>query len=327
MRHGLARWLAAVVWTVCLAGPSAARAQDQYVLLVTGAAGGPEYRARHDAWRGALVTAFRAQAGFADDHLLVLAETPGAGVGRASREGVRQAVDRLAARMNDESVLYVILIGHGSFDGVDAKFNLVGPDLEATEWDRWLGALPGRLVFVNTASASAPFLERLSAPGRTIVTATESAVQRYETRFPEFFVAAFVEQAGDADRDGGVSVLEAFEYASREVREWYRQQGRLATERALIDDTGDGRGTEAGQPGPDGLASARLYPGAGRPLSTGVDDPALRRLVTRREELLDAVDAQRAAQETMDPDAYRQALEPLLVELARVSRDIRRAGS
>ena len=308
-------------------GAGAVLAQDQYTLLVTGASGGAQIKENHDRWRATLVTALRNLPAFDDDHLIVLAETPGPGIGRASREGVRQAGEQLAGRMGEDAVLYVVLIGHGSFDGIDAKFNLVGPDLEAAEWDALLSRLPGRLVFVNTTSASFPFLKRLAGRGRTILTATESVVQRYDTVFPEFFVEAFVEPAADRDKDGRVSILEAFEFASVGVRQWYQQRGRLATERALIDDTGDGRGTEAGQPGPDGLTAARLYLGAGLEEAEVVTDSRLVPLVARRQELRQEVDVLKATKADMSAEAYQRDLERVLLELARVSRQIRLPAS
>ncbi len=325
-RYGGAALLAAIL----AGGPAPAPlwAQEQYALVVSGASGGAAFRQKHAQWRTALVTALRNRPGFDESHLIVLAETPGPGVGRASRAGVRQAVDQLAGRMGDAAVLHVVLIGHGSFDGVDAKFNLVGPDLEAGEWDRWLGALPGRLVFVNTSSASFPFVRRLSAPGRTIVTATQSAAQRYDTVFPQFFVDSLTDAAADEDRDGGVSVLEAFEFASFGVRQWYRQRGRLATERALIDDNGDGRGREAGQPGPDGQAAARLHVGAGPgERLAAVTDPAVASLMARRDALREAVYALKAARPRMAAAAYLDDLERTLIDLARVSRQLRRLAS
>ena len=324
-RRGAAVLLAAVLAGL---GPAAPSAQDRYALVVGGASGGDAFRERHARWRGELVAALRGLPGFDEDHLIVLAETPGPGVGRASRAGVRRAVDALASRMGDDAVLYVFLIGHGSFDGVDAKFNLVGPDLEAGEWDGWLGELPGRLVFVNTGSASFPFLPRLSAPGRTIVTATGSAAQRYDTVFPRFFIGALTDAAADADKNGRVSVLEAFDNASLSVREWYRQRGRLATERALIDDDGDGRGREAGQPGPDGAVAARLHVGAGPAAAlAAAADPAAALLMARRAALEEAVHDLKAARPRMSPAAYLDDLERTLIELARVSRQIRRLGA
>ena len=321
---------AAVLLAVVLAGgavPAFPSAQEQYALVVAGASGDAALREKHARWRDALVTALRGLPGFDDARLTVLAETPGPGVGRASRAGVEQALNRLADDMGDAAVLHVVLIGHGSFDGADAKFNLVGPDLEAGEWDRWLSRLPGRLVFVNTTGASFPFLRRLSAPGRTVVTATDSAAQRYDTVFPRFFIDALTAPAADEDRDGRVSVLEAFEFAGVGVREWYRRQGRLATERALLDDDGDGRGREAGRAGPDGVLAARLHVGAGTArLPAAVTDPATASLAARRSALVEAVRALKAARPRMAPEAYRDDLERTLIELARVSRRLRQAA-
>ena len=250
---------------IVLAAPGAAEARDYFALIVSGASGGAEYAERYDRWRSGLVAALRAQAGFRDDHLRVLAETPGRGVGCATREGVRRAVQEIAARMHEQSVLFVVLLGHGTFDGEDAKFNLVGPDLAAADWAALVDPLPGRLVFVNTTAASAPFLAPLARADRIVITATESPVQRYATVFPEFLGRAFVDEASDTDRNGRVSVWEAFTYASAGVRRWYQERGRLATERAVLDDTGDGHGIDAGE-GEDGrragLASA-VYVGAG----------------------------------------------------------------
>ena len=321
--------LLGAILTILVTGPGAgsAVAQDQFTLLVTGASGGAEVKEKHDRWRATLVTALRNRPAFDDDHLIALAETPGPGVGRASRDGVRQAVEQLVERMGEDAVLYVVLIGHGSFDGIDAKFNLVGPDLEAAEWDALLSRLPGRLVFVNTTSASFPFLERLAGRGRTVVTATESVVQRYDTVFPEFFVEAFVDPAADSDKDGRVSMLEVFEFASFGVRQWYQQRGRLATERALIDDNGDGRGQEASQPGPDGERAGRLYLGAGLEQVEVVADPRLAPLMVRRRALRRELDELQAAKADMSAEAYLRDLERVLVELARVSRQLRRASS
>ena len=306
---------------------TAALAQNQYTLLVTGASGGAVYATRHDEWRSTLVSALRNLPGFDDHYLEVLAERPGPGVGRASREGVHQAIGRLAERMDIDDVLYVVMLGHGSFDGIDAKFNLVGPDVEAREWSAWLDRVPGRVVVVNTTSVSSPFIGRLSGRRRTIVTATESTVQRYDTVFPEFFVGAFVDRAGDADKNGLVSILEAFDYASQGVRRWYQERGRLATERALLDDSGDGLGREAGESGPDGLRAANQFFGAGPVLARAVTDPLLAPLVAKREELIDSVQELRAAKEEMSSAAYLRELERMLVELAQLSRRLNSGSS
>jgi hypothetical protein len=321
------RFLSAALFLVVLA-PAGAAAEDRYTLIISGASGDPKYAANYERWRATLVTALRAHPEFRDDHLIVLAETPAPGVGRASREGVRRALAGLRQKMTADATLFLILFGHGSFDGIDAKFNLVGPDLEAGEWEALLSPLAGRLVFVNTTNASFPFLRRLAGPQRVLITATDSAVQRYDTVFPEFFVTAVEDAAADTDKNGRVSVWEAFAYASARVRRWYEQRGQLATERPILDDSGDGIGKEADQPGPDGAVASRVYVGAGIELPAAVADPALAPLVARR----DALEAQladlKARKDQMEPDQYAADLERLLIELARVSRQIRlRAAS
>ena len=152
-----------------------------------------------------------------------------------------------------------MLIGHGTFDGVDAKFNLVGPDLESADWAALLRPLPGRLVVVNTTSASFPFLERLAGPRRVVITATDSAAQRFDTVFPEYFIRALTDAAADIDKNGRISIWEAFAAASGHVRRHYQQRGQLSTERALLDDNGDGVGKEVG-----GSRRGRLATRAGR---------------------------------------------------------------
>ena len=313
---------AAAFVAACL--PAAAHGEDSFTLIVSGASGGAEYAEHLARWRSVLIDALRERPAFRDGHLRVLAETPGPGVGRASREGVRDAVAQLGRQMDNRSVLLVVLLGHGTFDGSDARFNLVGPDLEAREWRALLDPLPGSVVFVNTTAASFPFLDRLGAVGRVVITATGSPAQRYETVFPEYFVTAFGNLASDADKDGRVSVWEAFAYASDQVRRFYQRAGRLATERPMLDDTGDGIGRERDRGGPDGALAARLHVGAGSDVQPDADDPSLAPILARRAGIEARIAELRAARETMDPAGYRAALEPQLVELARVSREVRR---
>ena len=319
-------WRSAVTAAALLAAPGAADAREYFTLVVSGASGGPEYAERHDRWRSGLVAALRAQPGFREDHLLVLAEAPGPGVGRATREEVRRVFRELAARMDEQSVLFVLLLGHGTFDGREARFNLVGPDLTAAEWAALVDPLPGRLVFVNTTAASGPFLAPLAKAGRIVITATESPAQRYATVFPEFLVRAFADPASDFDRNARVSVWEAFSYASAGVRRWYRERGRLATERALLDDTGKGRGVDAG----DGAGGPRAGPAAAAYVGAGVDHVATGRgaeadrLAARRAALDVEVTELRAVRESMPAERYAAELERLLLELAQVSREMRR---
>ena len=315
---------AVVFAAIVLGAAPVALADDYFTLIVAGASGGGPYVQTYEQWRQELVSALRDQGEFRDDHLVVLAETPGPGVGRASRDGVTQAFRDLSSQMTGESVLLVVLMGHGTYDGVDAKFNLVGPDLESREWAALLDACPGRTVFVNTTAASYPFVQQLARPGRIVIAATATSAQRYDTVFPEFFVRALTQESADADRDGRVSVWEAFEYTSAEVRRWYQRRGRLATERAILDDSGDGSGREAGKDGRDGVLAAQVFVGAGGDPPPIISDPSLVPLVERRDALEDQVADLRVRSADLEAVAYERELERLLIELARVSREIRR---
>ena len=141
--------------------------------------------------------------------------------------------------------MLVVLLGHGTYDGNVAKFNLVGPDLTAKDWTDLLTGVQGRVALVNTTEASFPFLESLTAKGRVVITATDSAAQKYATVFPEYFVKAMKEASTDLDKNGRTSIFEVFAAASAAVKQHYEQRGQLTTERALLDDNGDGKGREA----------------------------------------------------------------------------------
>jgi hypothetical protein len=165
--------------------------------------------------------------------------------GRSTREEIDKALTAFAKTAAPEDVVYVVLFGHGSFDGQTARFNLPGPDMTAADFNTQLKKLRTRnIVFVNTASSSGPFVEELSAPGRTIITATRSGAQQFTTLFGGYFVEAFSTEGADSDKNRRLSMLEAYAYAKTEVARAYEQQGLLATEHALLDDNGDKKGRQ-----------------------------------------------------------------------------------
>jgi hypothetical protein len=307
---------------LALCGVDAAVAGERYVLVVSGVSGSPALAEEHarlrEAFAGALTGAMQLQA----DRLYVLREAPPGSPDAATGANVRAVVDTLRRRLRRDDVLHVVLFGHGTYDGVDAKFNLVGPDLEAAEWRTLLAGLPSFVVIVNTTGASFPFLQRLAAPRRVVITATDSPAQRYDTVFPRFFVDAFTDPESDLDKDGRLSVGEAFTYASTRTRRWYEQHGQLATERALLDDNGDGVGVEAGVAGSDGALASRLFFDPG-PDETWSADPALSQLIARRDALEAAIDELKRKRSFMPAGDYERELERLLIDLARLSRLIR----
>ena len=328
MRSGL--WIvdcglriAILTTLLALASASSGYAGERYAMIVTGASGAEVYEQKYQTWRtsftATLVDAFK----YDPQRIIALAEHEGPGVQKATRENVQRALGDLRKRMTREDQLLVLLIGHGTtIDGDEAKFNLVGPDLTAREWADLLKPLPGRLVFVNTTGASFPFLRRMAARGRVILTATDSAAQQFETVFPEFFIKAFADDAADLDKSGRVSVWEAFAYASDGVRQWFEQKGQLPTERPLLDDTGAGVGREAQNPGTDGAVARITYlePDAALALPA---DTALAVLVRRRADLESSLEELKARKESTPPEQYDAELEKLLIEIARVGAQIR----
>jgi hypothetical protein len=302
---------------------SVACAGERYALIVTGAAGGEAYAKKYDGWRAEFITTLREKFGYQQDHVLVLADTTESEVPKSTRANVQRVLADLRTRLTKDDQLLVLLIGHGtSLDGEEAKFNLVGPDLSATEWANLLKPIPGRLVFVNTSSASFPFLRKLAGKGRIVLTATDSSAQQFETTFPEFFVKAFSDPAADVDKNGRVSIWEAFSFASAGVSQFFQQKGQLPTERPLLDDTGAGIGREAQTPGSDGAAARVTYlqPEAAVALPS---DSALAGLVKRRAELESELEDLKARKDTIPPAQYDAELERLLVEIARLSAQIR----
>lgn len=305
------------------AGVGAADAGERYALVVTGASGGPQYAQKYDAWRTAFVNTLRQTFGYPDDHIVVLADTAGPGVQTATREHVREALAAFRARATRDDLLLVLLIGHGAgADGDAAKFNLVGPDLSSAEWASLIRPIAARVVFVDTASGSFPFLEQMSGRNRIVVSANDSAAQQFETVMPEFFVKAFEDEEADLDKNGKVSLWEAFTYSSAGVKRWFEERGQLATERPLLDDTGDGLGREFDGDGKDGIVAQTTYLQQDR-IITDTGDSELTGMLRRRAALETELEELRARKPNMLPDDYENALEKLLLELAQIDRRVR----
>jgi hypothetical protein len=296
-------------------------AQDRYALVVAGAAGGPPYAEQYARWTEDLSTLLVDQMKFEPANVIVLREGGDASASPTAAN-VRRVFNGLRREIGRDDLIFVVLIGHGTFDGVDAKFNLVGPDLESAEWAALIQGLPGRIVLANTAPASFPFLERLAGPRRVVITATDTVAQRFDTVFPEFFIKALQDDARDIDKNGRISIWEAFAGATDSVRRYYQQRGQLATERALLDDNGDGVGHEASATSDDGSAAARTYldvAAAGAPPT----DEVLLQLLQKRAALQADAEELKIRKSFMSPAEYQQEFERIMIELAKLTRSIR----
>ena len=305
--------------TSAVCAQSSVRADpNKFALIINGAGGEPAYAKQFEEWTTQLKSALTDHYGFGAQQTLVLT--------RATAEDVKRTFAQLKTQLDSNNVLFVFLIGHGSFDGKEAKFNLVGPDLSASEYNALLTALPThRVVIFNMASASGEFVKSLSAKGRIVVTATKSGQESNATRFTEFFIAALNAKDADTDQDGHVSVLEAFVYANRLTADFYARAGRLATEHALLEDNGDGVGHEKAEAG-EGLLARATYLD-----SLSIDEAAASaaagRLMKERTRLEGEIEQLIARKQNMPEAEYEATLEKLFIELAKVNRSIKQAGS
>jgi hypothetical protein len=300
--------------------PLRAGAQDSYLLLITGVGGGDEFSAQYQKWAAAIVDG-ATKHGVAAANVTFLSETPEKDTARAkaksTRENVAQAFTDIAAKakLNDE--VFIILIGHGSFDGKMAAFNLPGPDLTAEDYKGLLDKLiPQRVIFVNTAASSGGFIEHLKSQNRVIVAATKTGGERNDPRFPGYFVEALDAEAADRDRNGRVSILEAFDYAKAKVEAAFQQENHILTEHATIED-----GSQGKLAGAVYLSRERTRDAA--TAAAAAADPALRALLEQQDSLEKQVAELRLKKESMDPAQYEQQLEKLLTDLAVKTREIR----
>jgi hypothetical protein len=285
------------------------------VILTLGAPGQPEYASNFlyqaDLWEKAC-----ARAGC--EHVTL-------GTDPASTNDLDLLKQTIEAQPKETlTPLWLVFIGHGTFDGKEARFNLRGPDVSAGDLAQWLKPFNRPLVIVDCSSSSAPFLNKLSGTNRVIITATRSGYEQYYARFGQYFAAALTDPQADLDKDGQVSLLEAFLTASRQTAEFYKMDGRIATEHALLDDNGDGQGTPA-----DWFQGLRAVK---KPQSTAAVDGLRARQIhlvpsqeernltpeqrAYRDDLERAVFLLRDKKSKLPEDGYYRELEKLLLKLA-----------
>ncbi|HKG23137.1 MAG TPA: hypothetical protein VKC34_14660, partial [Blastocatellia bacterium] len=263
---------------------------NKFAVVIAGAGGEEAYTRTFTAQASLLRESLLNRLGFDEKRIFLLTETGAGGpengsteyTARSTAQEVRKAFDAIKASASPESLLFVVLIGHGSFDGQQAKFNLVGPDFNAKDFLSLLSAVPARrVVFVNCASASGEFLKPLSGGNRVVITATRSGSEQNATVFAEHFIAALIEPSADADKNGRISILEAFDYARKTTADWYKKKDRLASEHAIIDDNGDGLGHEEAKDG-DGAVAKTTYLDS-NPVAVAGTDADLARLLSEKQ--------------------------------------------
>lgn len=293
------------------------------LIVVRGASGSAEYGQQFDTWTDRWLDAAKKS-----DVKALRVGPRGKEDGEPNTADRDQLKDALSTATDTKvAELWVVLIGHGTFDGKTARFNLRGPDIATDDLKQWLAARSGRTCIINCASSSGPFLAGLSGENRVVVTAAKSGAEQNFARFGDYISAAIGNPEHDLYKDGQTSLFEAFLIASRQTEQFYSSDGRLETEHAVLDDNGDGEGIRA-----DWFRGLRLVkkPDAGR-LADGTlahqmhlvlspDDLKLPIEVRqKRDETLQAIIALRARKaEFADVDAYFVELEKLCLELAKI---------
>jgi hypothetical protein len=309
--------------------PLAAQGQTTHLLIVVGLAGDPEHGELFRKWGTTLAETASSRLGVPKANIVYLTdeEKPqGVATGRSTREEIVKAFGVLASGAGDDDTVMIVLFGHGTFDGKLAKFNVPGPDMSPADFAPLLARLRSKhVVFVNTASASGPFVEALSGPGRVVLAATRTGAEKFATLFGGPFVDAFANEAADTDRNGRVSVLEAFEYAKKQVAAEYQRNGLLQTEHAILDDNGDKEGSmDPGAQGKDGQVAAVLSLGSTHATAAPATEQ-LRALYAERQALERRIESLKLLKSGMDPEKYAAELEKLATELAQKGRQIRDA--
>jgi hypothetical protein len=307
---GVTRAAALLVAGVLLSGPGrVASAEQSHLVIIVGLGGEKKYSEAFRELAASMVGAAEKKLGMDPARIVSLGEK------ESTRESVQKTLGEVARGSAPGDLVFILLIGHGSYQQGESRFNLRGPDMTAADFVPLLDALDSRtVVFVNTASESGDFVKALTGKGRTIVTATKSAQERNETAFARHFVDAFATGGADADKDQRVSVLEAFDYARREVQRFFEKERRLLTEHAVLEDGREG-------------ALARtvfLGPGDGETESADAGDPGLAALRQERRDVERLLDSLKARKETTAAAPYEEELEKLLLELARKDAEIRR---
>lgn len=329
--------LPSILLGLALAGAAPAQAQATHLLVVAGLGGTDEFTQEFLQQGLLLRTTAVERYGVRPEHAVLLTEDPSMHpdvTARSTLEGLEAAFAAMGSRAGPDDPVLVVLLGHGTYRDREARFNLPGPDIGPDGLAALVEGLPTRRVaVVNAASASGPFVPELSAEGRTVIAATSSGREQNRTRFGEFFTAAFADDGADLDRNGSVSLLEAFTWARIETARSYDEEGLLMTEHAVLDDDGDGEGTrEPTADSPDGILASTFVLGIPGAAALAVDpdrredaagDSTLSRLYRERADLERRVAELRRQRGELEPEEYDRRLEDLLLDLALKSREIR----
>jgi hypothetical protein len=289
-----------------------------YYVTIAGLGGTPEYDTQFAKWAADLDRELKTNG--PDAHVITLT---GSG---AVREKVQQALSHLASEVAPSDAFALLLIGHGTFDGVDYKINLPGPDLTAGELATLLNRIPARRqLVVNMTSSSGGSIAAFARKDRIVITATKSGTEKNATVFARYWIDALQDPSADTDKNGTVSALEAFLYAQKKTAAYFDSEKLLATEHAMISDNGTANAVRDPKPENGNGLLAAAFPLI-RPQGESARNlsPEKQKLLAKKEDLEAKIDRLKYQKAAMPEEEYRQQLTALLLELARTQAEIDR---
>jgi hypothetical protein len=287
-----------------------------YFVTVAGLGGEPEYEQRFTALAQDLDKLLKGSGG--DLHVYTLKGEDG------TRARLTETLTQVAREAKPDDEFVLILIGHGSFDSVEYKFNLVGPDITAADLATLCDHIPAkRQLIVNTTSASGGSISALQKPGRAIIAATKSGTEKNATVFARYWVDALRDPSTDTDKNEAISALEAFQSADRKTVSFYESQKRLATEHAVFEDAGKKEAVRsASAESGEGLLVASFTLIRLGAAQKAANDPAKRALLDKREELERKIDTLKYEKAAMSVVDYKKQLSDALLELAKAQQEL-----
>jgi hypothetical protein len=283
---------------------------SSFYLTITGAPGEPDYEQRFNGWSSDLSKLISTEAGAKVETLS----------GKdATRTNIQAKLASIASQAKSDDTFVLLLIGHGSYDDIDYKFNIVGPDISATELAAALDKIPARQLIVDATSASGGAIAKLQKEKRIVITATKNGSERNATTFARFWVEAFRDPAADTDKNQTLTALEAYRYARQKTKDFFDAQKRLATEHSLLEDTGKSNGeNDPSAVNGQGMLATRfplMHLGAA---AAALANPAKQAALKRKDELETSIEELKYRKSAMDQPTYDKQMRQLLLDLAKV---------
>jgi len=285
---------------------------ESSALIISGAPGDDEHAKKYTAWTDTTRLVLVSEMGFLPGRVMVLSND------KATQADIKDAFAKLKEQLKPADTFFLFLIGHGSYDGLEYKFNNVGPDLTGTDFSKLLSTLSAsRIVVVNSSSNSGGAIEAMAGKNRMIVSATKTGFEGNDTVFYQYFLDGLQKSASDENKDRKVSVWEAFKFAVDGVERFYKDAGRIATEHPQIsDNAAPMTGVVPQAPVMSNLTSFNVD----RPVT--VADAKLQALLDEQKQIQQKIETLQINKASMLPEDFDKQIEDLILQLAQKTQQV-----